>query len=632
MSQHLSVNTSAFINALRDQLGFTLSDSMQWWQASTLTNSPEEFVEHLPVIVRVSKDGKTLEVGARKEDIQGFLDLSRTIFTAAEDADKVTSFWDGHPTYSGKEDGDYIFIGRDIEPTKEGFEKCIVAMEDAFSLALHSAIYAKSYNTYKGSGPNSLDHQLFSRIEEHPQISHIFDIPEQPEMEEEEALVFPAAKPAIEVDYMCDFPMKDQSHSLQHVPGKITYDGTTASVSGGFWIIADNGNPNVDMHAHIGYEYVELSLPIPEGTEIATVRDFEKLTTLNVTGDFSLLPEGTMQVQVKVEQDSFRIVSADGRFEVQVENIRCDTCGIPYWKFPSYTESEGFLPHGSCAPVKGEGGVQYFVGDSVPRKCYCGTCYGDLDREYQKEHPLTNKDNAVRAIREELDKQGYSNVNIDPEYMARSCDGWQADVAIAFEKDGVRVERCAGFPFVRDDGTIELNMRPKEFLEFEYGVSPTPPRQIIARKFHEWSKSPEYPTVAQFVASLRLHRDKNIPIGYQQVRDQIDEPGLELSSEEARESFEICVEIALNEIRRDRIPGDALLLMRSFLTTAEDEPNPEVLNQLDLGKVHGKVAEIEEFLRQKEESIPEDYDHLTEKNEIACNIAALIRVKEALSS
>ena len=73
-----------------------------------------------------------------------------------------------------------------------------------------------------------------------------------------------------------------------------------------------------------------------------------------------------------------------------------------------------------------------------------------------------------------LREAGYGNVSAPKGFMYRTGEemhgytGWELYTMRTYQRDGRNVRRYTGTPMLTDDGFFALNMKPHEFVNFEY--------------------------------------------------------------------------------------------------------------------------------------------------------------------
>ena len=472
------------------QLSFDLDPSGEWlFNDEFVEAGGDKFGEWLPARARVSKDGTRFEVGARRQDLEGLLELNRIIRPSVQTVETVVNFWENHPKFATRVEDGWIFIGAKIEPTLEGLETDFNPVLLAYEVALESAISGRSYKELtqdKGwygdvirhiEGPVNQRTGLFGRTASEEETKRQSE--EKPEKGGSCEL-----RPQITADNLRDFPLDSHRTSLHGTPGTLVRDGESKELKN-MWIIAHNGQPTVDI---IGYDTqydrdkrewtdddTRLQLPIPEGVEIKTVADLARLKTLHIFDD-DKQPVQELDVNVTVENNSFRIVSLDGSFSLEVRTLACTDCQLPYWKFPRPNpeeREEDLNPYKEfgihSVRVGGVGGYQCHVDTKDGKKLYCYDCVKKLEAAYLKEHPTARRSTAIKIARAKLTEAAYPDVQIlDTQVWRIGNKGWELFTYIDYERDGKTITRKIGTPTITDDGEFQPNMPSREYINFRY--------------------------------------------------------------------------------------------------------------------------------------------------------------------
>ena len=105
-------------------------------------------------------------------------------------------------------------------------------------------------------------------------------------------------------------------------------------------------------------------------------------------------------------------------------------------------------------------------------KLYCIDCVKKLEAAYLEEHPNARKSEAIKLVRDKLDLEGYSDVQIREDQVWRSRnDGWEMITYIEYQRDGRTIRRHTGTPVILDTGEFEEfseNMQSREYIDFRY--------------------------------------------------------------------------------------------------------------------------------------------------------------------
>ena len=445
-----------------------------------------EFGEWLPARARVSKDGTRFEVGARIEDLEGLLELNRLTHETVRDVESIASFWQDNLKFSSKVEEGWLFIGANIEPTMDGLEREYTPVNFAYYVALAAALRGETYEQMLAD-----EARLGGMIENIQKIDRnsstgLFKrpVPKRKRQKEQAGSVC-EPRPLVTADDLRDFPLDSYRTSLHGMPGTLVKDGVTKELKN-MWVIAHNGVEDVeiiDSHSEYNRETREwihddtrLQLPIPEGVEIKTVADLAKLKSVRVPGDKGNVSK-EMTVRVEVAQNSFRISSEDGTFDLEVRTSACSDCQLPYWKFrwpepeeiPPFGRSPEFSMH-SLHAGGARGSYDCWVQTEEGSKLYCIDCVKKLEAAYLEEHPNARKSEAIKLVRDKLDLEGYSDVQIREDQVWRSRnDGWEMITYIEYQRDGRTIRRHTGTPVILDTGEFEEfseNMQSREYIDF----------------------------------------------------------------------------------------------------------------------------------------------------------------------
>lgn len=484
---------------LQAKLNFT-PDSTKRWLYSDVINGRSfqvggpHLYEILPAVARVSAEGTRYEVGVRRVDLEGLLELAKIVRPRARGADHVIKFWEGNPNVEVMEEAERIFIGVDIEPTPQGFEEKFNAPGGAFDVAISAAIQGKSYAQMLIDKWHGLH---IKQIQSNHIGGRTIVFPE-PEREEISCDV----EPKITVNTLRKFPLESIRHGLHSAPGTIKIDDTERDFVNGSRIVVQGRDPRVldgsstvqitvpntfKRTSRIGEKAPEdgltIYLQVPEGTEIKTIEDIAQLKKTEVftkartkTGYKSQ----AMDVEVEMEDDSFRIVSADRGFELEIRKPCCPECKTPTWKFPERYDliedrekssdewgENSFLYGGGCGGGEPPKFVVAFEEDDRP---YCGDCIIPVVERYKDKHPYASRVKATEFARQRLDEIGYPDVEIEeiwPESPFR-YDTWDVLTVIRYPRDDREIIRYTGSPMVTHDGDFQNNMFPRKYVDFRY--------------------------------------------------------------------------------------------------------------------------------------------------------------------
>lgn len=488
---------------LKVQFGFTPDSSQKWIQSDNFDHvsiGGPEHGEWIPTRARALADGTRFEIGARRVDIEGLLELAKLIKPDVKGMDHVVGFWEGRPKVKLTEEDDFVFMGVDIPPTVEGFEQEFGAVTSAFDVALTAAIEGKSYVQMM---QDKWHKHWVEDVEKDRQggrtciFREMFD-----DMEPAEGSTC-RIRPQVTVDTLREFPIDTYETSVNFAPATVIRDGKSKEFKD-IWLIAHNGrnqdvfNGDETVAIHINestnndetekweHDGLSLHLQIPDRIEVKTVEDMAKLTKAEVFTRDDLGDEEarrrTIDVKVSVEDDSIKVVSKDGSLSVEVRKPTCDECQIPVWKFRWPTEEEfaqdwdpynrEFRMHGANTSL---GIYRCDMRTDEGTKTRCIDCAHTVEERYLQGHPFASKSRSIEIARRRLDETGYDDVEIWKDQVwrtesLRGIPGWEFFTKIEYQRDGRDITRYTGTPVLKDDGTFDLNMRPREYIDFRYKV------------------------------------------------------------------------------------------------------------------------------------------------------------------
>jgi hypothetical protein len=487
---------------LQRQLQFEYTPSKEWLFSDEMTQvgGIEHGGEWLPARTRISMDGSRFEVGARIQDVEGLLELNKLEKSTVQTVDTVINFWQNNPKFGTTVEDIWVYIGTDIEPTVEGMETEYSSVSFAYDVALESAISGKNYEEL--AQDERWYGSLLKQIQERDSSGRTILF--NRESREETVLDFTQIRegatcelsPFITADNLREYPLATNRTSLHGLPGTmITADGKTREINHA-WVIAYNVEPGVkilDSKSDFDWEKKEWShertnvtLPIPDGVEIKTVADLVMLnkTKVSLSDDTS---EESMEVDVNVvvEDNSFRIVAQDPEnpFSLEIRNSQCTDCELPYWKFRDPTPEEAeedrnpykeFGMH-SISIGGARGNYECHIDTPDGNKLYCFDCVQKVEAGYLEENPTAKKSTAMEIAKGKLADAGYPDVQIWDTQVWRTeqdgQDGWEIFTYIEYERDGKTIMRHTGIPKLKDNGEFELNMKPREYIDFRYKPS-----------------------------------------------------------------------------------------------------------------------------------------------------------------
>ncbi len=490
---------------LQRQLKFDVAPSREWLvNDEFLTVGDPTHYEFLPARARVSADGTRYEVGVRQVDLEGVLELAKIVRPTVKTVDTVVNFWQNHPKFSSKVEEDTVYIGAGIEPTKEGFETEASSISFAYDVAVEAAISGRTYGELKQD--ERWYGSLLQQIENpgHGRTGFFRNEPIQSQDGEYIESSSCEIIPPVTVDTLRDYPLEQRTHSLHNAPGVVKVEGwEDREFTNGSWIVLQPGNPRTLD----GSRVVQISIPesrrksfddertqdgltvylqIPEGKEVQTIGDINKLKTAEVFAKADN-PDGYVsrraEVEVTMEDDSFKIVSADGGFAVELRKPCCPECQKPTWKWPSGENigrdfnsepkdwDENAFLYGESAgggePPKFHPSFDKEEGEDV---AICGDCINPVVDRYKEEHPFASRTKAIELTRQRLDEAGYQGVEIMEGQVWNMGGKWDVFTKVEYEREGRKIMRYTGEPRVSHDGEVELNMLPHEYVAFRYKV------------------------------------------------------------------------------------------------------------------------------------------------------------------
>lgn len=435
--------------------------------------------EWLPTRTRVLAEGTRLEMGTRRVDIEGVLELAKIVHPKVRGVDDVLNFWQGRPNIRVTEDGDWVYMGVDIEPTTEGFEAKFSKPEFAFSEALTAAIRDKSYlqmrrNSWHGSFIKEVESlEIGSRA---GIFAHLRSDGETP------LGILCELPPLITASNLSEYPLETHRNSL-HAPVVAVEGGRRILSENSSWIIAHNGQETVDFSIHY-YDWIRgrgksrhkslvLQLPIPEGVEIKSFADLSKLTRAIIhrwSEGYNPTSSSRRETDVKVEvgEHKVRIVTADGDFKLEAKEPACDHCQTPEWRFRKPTEEEDrWNPY-----------PEIYLERENNERC-CLDCKSKLEQEFADVHPFARRSKALAEGRKRLDDLGYPDVEIwEGQVFPRGVytrrqknQGWELFTRIKYSRDGRDIIRMIGVPVLSVDGELTMpEIMSREFVDFRYKV------------------------------------------------------------------------------------------------------------------------------------------------------------------
>lgn len=462
---------------LQSQFNFALDNTGKWLQSDTFDHASlggVEVYEWLPTRTRVLSDGTRLEMGTRRVDIEGLLELAKIIHPKVRGVDEVLNFWDGRSNIKVTQDNDWVYMGVDIQPTTEGFEHKFSQPEFAYFEALTAAINDKSYLQMKR---NKWHRGFIENVEELKPRSRagIFAHPiEDRKIASGSACALP---PIITATKLLEFPLATNETSL-YAPAVATERGKKVVSDNKSWIIAHNGQEAVffGINKHEwGEKYrgkgVNLNLLIPDDIEVKSFSDLSKLrkaVIYNWNEGFNPTSSSRWETDVNVDvgEHKVRITTLDGNFRLEVKEPACDHCQIPKWNFRKPTSAEDeWNPH-----------PEIYLEKRINERC-CLDCKGKLEQEFADAHPFARRSKALIEGRKRLDDLGYADVEIWEDQVwpigaytrRQEIQGWEIFTRIKYSRDGKELIRMTGIPILNVDGELIMpEMMSREFIDFRY--------------------------------------------------------------------------------------------------------------------------------------------------------------------
>lgn len=484
MSSESTNTLNSLVVSLEAELGFERYPSGKWVIHDEFKAVGDYGgYEVLPARSRVSIDGTRYEVGVKREDLEGLLALTKIVNKDAQGLRHVLSFWGESKVFSSTEEDGWVYIGRNIEPTTEGFEVADNAAGLAFNTAIDAAILNKTYGQMnEEKGVNYITHAENPTGRSMLFGPSIFDTLEGKSAPEDSKPHYSKhshkQRTPITATNLSEYPLTSGETWLNFAPGTLIRDGESKARTD-MSIVGHNGLPEVFI-ASLESRYnddtncwdhddVRLTLPIPEGIEIKTVADVTKLKYARLTENRS--EEREVDVSIRVEPNALYLTSFDNRFSLIMRKPICNSCKTPVWKFPfSQNESvAGSSVGGLYSTNTSLGILRYLVDTDEGQKTYCANCIGDVVDKYVRAHPNADFTTAKASIRKELDKLGYNMVDIpDHGIYPFGREHTTLTAIINYERDGRKITRIVGHPTITHDGEFTPNMRPMEFVNFQY--------------------------------------------------------------------------------------------------------------------------------------------------------------------
>lgn len=489
---------------LQRQLNFDVDPSGEWLMNDNfLTVGGATGYESLPTIARVSSDGTRYEIGVRRVDLEGVLELAKIIRSTVQTVDTISNFWKNHPKFSTKVEEDMVYISANIEPTLKGFEAGASSVNFAYDIAIESAILGR---TYEKLGQDGWYGGIIKQIENPGNGGSVFskNKSQQPTGEEPEKDSTREMIPPITADTLREYPLGSVWYGLPNAPGTVKVERREKRDFVHGWVVLQPENVSglgdsgrvVEIRIPETYKEEVLSdeeiprddltvyLQVPGGLTVQTVDDIRNLKTAEVfvkadnTDGYIFRRIG---ITVTMENDSFEIRSADEGFYLKLRKPCCPECQTPTWKWPIKKDmiknfdvdpkDWGDNPHlyehvaGGVEPPKF---YPIFEKANDERLPYCGNCINTVVNRYKEQHPYASRSKAIKLTRKKLDGMGYQGVDIIESQVWNSNGGWDVLTQLEYQRGGRTITRDTGSPHVSHDGEFKPNMLPHEYMAFRY--------------------------------------------------------------------------------------------------------------------------------------------------------------------
>lgn len=434
-----------------------------------------ELYEWLPTKTRVSSDGSRYELGVDREDLEGLLALWRLSKPNVQDVDKIISFWENHPQLDAHQEGEMVFLGVDIEPTPAGFEKKYSTLMQGYNTAITGAIENLTYQQMMKIKKYRDHIKYFETVDQQTML--FSSLCEYMDVNVAKTEVVEEDKEQISADTLTELPIVDNKFFLYFAPFTLIEDdkrreGADVMLSSR----TNDGERTINLWKAFGFG---IDIFVPQGVEIETVRDLQKLTQARLL-DKDQKTKANLQVSITVKDDFFRITSNDRKFVLEVRKPKCEGCDIPIWKFPWPEGEPSSLNLPSVASVSSGyflhnvntslGIYRCLVQAEAGEKTYCSDCIDPLEQEYIDIHPFVSEARATEVVRRRLDEMHYEEASIDNKegWNFRKGRGWEFFAKIEYQRNGKRILRYVGRPYLSDEGEFTPNMLSHEHVNFRY--------------------------------------------------------------------------------------------------------------------------------------------------------------------
>lgn len=488
-SEHLQP-TENLAYAVRKRLGFTL-EGENWLIYDDFNRvGGSELYEWLPTRFRISPAGGRYEIGVRWVDIEGLLELTKTIGKNPQNSEAILTFWNDSPKrkFTVFEESEWVFMGIDIEPTVDGFEKEYDSLIFAYDLALFGIIERRSLADLTSDRKHS--HKVNHALNPHGstalfgQLDHLFD-----RTEKSGCITCVNVEKGIEAETLTDYLLIDNRLGLRFAPGRLTVNGVTQKLDD-IWIQGYNGRPLIEIgnsDSTYDHEYdrwkhndLRITFQVPHDSPVYTIKDLENLVVASIKREMDeISEEAIVSVMVVVDDNKVTIVSEDKKLSLEIEIPVCEGCRIPNWKFPGEIEEEnishatmgGFFQH------NGSLGINRFITNfDEPQKTYCADCIGEAVEQYMDEHEYARGEYARQRVEAELIDMGYTDVKIDERGLIRLKNGWHFITTMEYMRGDRSIFRFTGNVGLDDDGNFISYMQPRKFVDFRHANRQYPKR------------------------------------------------------------------------------------------------------------------------------------------------------------
>jgi hypothetical protein len=452
--------------------------------------------EWLPGRMRISQDGTRYEISARRQDVEGLLTLTKTIGKNPQSVEKVLRFWDDRDKFTAYEEGEWIYLQTEIEPTVEGFEREYMPLRLAYDLAIAGAVEGKTWRQLRRDKKHKSDVEraldpgnamtaLFGQLDDKFNNAN-YCTPdcglEKPFIIAETLEDFPLLVNLDFVDIIDFDPDRIERknfNSLEFAPGRININGEQLERRG-ISLQAYNGYPLIEIYSSDNqYDHdkgkwlkdtFRVNLEIPAGDAMLTIKDMENLRSASIEreGDRGKI-KMKIPVNVIVSEDKLVITAENGQFSMEIDKPACYDCGIPSWKFPQVRDTHGGarVDFGGFFQLNSSLGIDRFISNFEDKpKTYCANCIDHVVETYVSKHEYAKKEWAMDRALAELREMGYQDVEVFETW--RIGNGWMFHTWKEYEREGKLITRFTGNVTLDDDGDFTSELQPREFVEFRH--------------------------------------------------------------------------------------------------------------------------------------------------------------------